>query len=207
MVAGMAARTDRATPDVGPVLPGRWLCGIHLGWIPGVRRVGRMGTVIMFNRRMALLAGAMVLCSPAHARALAEDIAAQLRSQGFSAVTIQRTLLGREQITGARNGGSREIIVNPNTGEILRDLWLNSDGKVQAAGILSRPDEPEDDPADDPADGSADDAADGSGHHGGGSGSGNGGREGNGDGGGEGGSGEGGGGGGHGGGGDGSDND
>ncbi|MGL6209476.1 MAG: hypothetical protein ACRC14_06565, partial [Paracoccaceae bacterium] len=90
-------------------------------------------------------------------------------------VQVERTLLGRERITGARGGGSREIIVNPNTGEILRDLWLNSDGEVKGAGILSDDDEErdEDEDDDDDDDDNADDG-DNSGKGGGNSGSGGG---------------------------------
>ena len=69
----------------------------------------------------------LMLCgafqSPAEARDLTATIIQQLTRQGFVDVAQERTLLGRVRITATRNGGHREIIFNPNTGEILRDLW------------------------------------------------------------------------------------
>lgn len=95
----------------------------------------------------ALLLGGLMAASPAFARSLAENIARQLSGQGFSNVQIEGTWLGRSRITGTRNGESREIVVNPNTGEILRDLWLNDKGQVRAAEI-----DVEDDGTDDSSD-------------------------------------------------------
>jgi hypothetical protein len=48
---------------------------------------------------------------------------------------VEKTWFGRNRITGTRDCGSREIIVNPKTGEILRDFWLNARGRVRAADI------------------------------------------------------------------------
>ena len=79
--------------------------------------------------------GGFLAAFPAHAQGLAEDFARQMARQGFVNIETEATWLGRTRITGTRNGGSREIIVNPNTGEVLRDLWLNSDGQVRAADI------------------------------------------------------------------------
>ena len=84
---------------------------------------------------MALVLGGLMAAWPAFAQNLAEDIARQMRQQGFLDVGIERTWLGRTRITGTRDGGSREIIANPNTGEILRDLWLDAQGQVRAADI------------------------------------------------------------------------
>ena len=55
----------------------------------------------------------------ARAEAVAEEapiqanILAQLQEQGYSNVTVRRTLLGRHQIVGLRDGARREIILNP----------------------------------------------------------------------------------------------
>lgn len=57
-----------------------------------------------------------------------QDIVRQLQDMGFSQVEVTRTLLGRVRITAAGADGTREIILNPNTGEILRDLWLRQEG-------------------------------------------------------------------------------
>jgi hypothetical protein len=45
----------------------------------------------------------------------------QLRSQGYSSVQVHRTLMGRMKIEAQGNGGSREIVIDPNTGHVFRD--------------------------------------------------------------------------------------
>lgn len=45
-----------------------------------------------------------------------------LEAQGYEIVLVERTWLGRVRIEAARSGYRREVIVNPRTGEILRDL-------------------------------------------------------------------------------------
>jgi hypothetical protein len=59
----------------------------------------------------------------------AQEIVAQLRVMGYERFTIRRTLLGRIQIFAELpDADSREIIVNPRTGEILRD-YVDGDGE------------------------------------------------------------------------------
>ncbi len=70
----------------------------------------------------ALLGGA----SGVMADAVGDDIARQLRRRGYSDINVTRTLLGRVRVTGRRGMLEREIIVNPNSGEILRDLVIDS---------------------------------------------------------------------------------
>lgn len=57
-------------------------------------------------------------------------VVGQLRRQGYRQINVERTLLGRVRIVAQRGGGSREIILNPRTGEILRDVVLAADGQV-----------------------------------------------------------------------------
>lgn len=68
---------------------------------------------------LALIA-AMALALPAQAE-IGGDIVAQLRAQGFSQITVTHTLLGRVRILAKAGRLAREIVLNPNTGEILRD--------------------------------------------------------------------------------------
>lgn len=83
----------------------------------------------------AMVAG--VLIAPAaQAQDFVASVVAQLRAQGFRSVVQERTLLGRVRITATRKDGKREIIINPRTGEILRDLWLPLDGKPRTAPII-----------------------------------------------------------------------
>ena len=82
------------------------------------------------NRRLFLSLGvcAAVFGQAGFAKTFTESVLDQLRNQGFDRISVQRTLLGRTQIIARGNGGRREIILNPRTGEILRDLWITGAG-------------------------------------------------------------------------------
>ena len=85
------------------------------------------------NRR-CLLAGllaAVALPAVAWAQGFADQIVQQLRSQGYSGINVSNTWLGRTRIVGQSGQGSREIIIDPRTGEILRDLFQGSGGRPQ----------------------------------------------------------------------------
>ncbi|MGL6212133.1 MAG: hypothetical protein ACRC14_20090, partial [Paracoccaceae bacterium] len=71
----------------------------------GVRDVAQDGAGMTRNGVIGVLLGAVFLAQPGFAASLAEEIAQKLRGQGFSGVQVERTLLGRERITGARGGG------------------------------------------------------------------------------------------------------
>ncbi|MEJ1993218.1 MAG: hypothetical protein P8X50_16435 [Maritimibacter sp.] len=51
---------------------------------------------------------------------LQDDIVRELASQGFKHVKITTTWLGRMRFVATSDGQTREIIINGNTGEILR---------------------------------------------------------------------------------------
>lgn len=81
------------------------------------------------NRRIFIavaLAGLMTAGS-AFARDFADTIVGQLRSQGYSQVTVTSTWLNRTRIFAESRDAQREIILNPRTGEILRDLYTGKD--------------------------------------------------------------------------------
>jgi hypothetical protein len=88
------------------------------------------------NRRMFLALGvSAALCGHmANAQGFADSVVDQLRRQGFSRISVGRTLLGRTQIVAEGNGGRREIILNPRTGEILRDLWQSNSNSGSGSG-------------------------------------------------------------------------
>ena len=73
----------------------------------------------------------IMLATAAFAATAADQIVAQLRDQGFSQIEVERTWLGRTRILAQRGDASREIIFNPATGEILRDLWLSKGDKSE----------------------------------------------------------------------------
>jgi hypothetical protein len=80
----------------------------------------------MLTRRhfvIGLFAG-VALARPAHAQDFAVEIESQLRRRGYRIEAVGRTLLGRVRILAENSEGQREIILNPRTGEILRDLWI-----------------------------------------------------------------------------------
>lgn len=66
------------------------------------------------------------------APAAAEDptalVIGQLNAQGYLRVVATRTLLGRQRIVADGPVGAREIVLDPRTGEILRDFWMPATG-------------------------------------------------------------------------------
>lgn len=76
-------------------------------------------------------AGSVLAAGAACADSYQTAVMSQLRKQGYREINVERTLLGRVRIVAARRGASREIILNPRTGEILRDVVLAADGSVE----------------------------------------------------------------------------
>ena len=115
--------------------------------------------------RFLLIAGtAALFAGAAMAQSLEEQLAAELAAEGYTKITISRTLLGRTRIeaTGGPNDREREIIFNPRTGLVLRDiLYLDvddddeSEGNGQSQG--GREDDGDDDEGDDDDDDDVDD--------------------------------------------------
>lgn len=114
------------------------------------------------NRRFFLLtAAAFALATPAHAD-FVSDVQRKLQSQGFTEISVTSTLLGRSRIIARGKRGTREIILNPKTGEVLRDLWTSASGATGWSffGADSAEDENEDtgDDGDDDGEGESDDS-------------------------------------------------
>lgn len=74
----------------------------------------------------AALLGSLCLAAPVRADSLQAEIVAQLHEQGYRRVTVSRTFLGRIRINAELGHSLREIVVNPLTGEILRDMQVNA---------------------------------------------------------------------------------
>jgi hypothetical protein len=96
---------------------------------------------------MAMAATALA-AGPAHAD-FESEVRRQLRAQGFKGITVTTTLLGRSKITASRKNRTREIIMNPRTGEILRDLWISTDGSAGGLPTLLKDDDNDSDDNDD----------------------------------------------------------
>jgi hypothetical protein len=73
------------------------------------------------------------------AQSVEDQISTQLHDQGYSEVTTSRTLLGRLRVQAVSDEFERELIINPKTGQILRDRItpLDDDGTVEV-NILER---------------------------------------------------------------------
>lgn len=79
---------------------------------------------------LASLGAGLGAGAPAFAADYTDTVIAELQSQGYGRIETEVTWLGRVRIVARRDEGSREIILNPRTGEILRDLWLLSTGEA-----------------------------------------------------------------------------
>ena len=78
----------------------------------------------------------VVVAGPGMAASYAEDIIAQLTKLGFSNISVETTWLGRSKIVATRSDGIREIVLNPRTGEILRDVWSPVSGGGVTRNVL-----------------------------------------------------------------------
>lgn len=115
----------------------------------------------------AVLASAGAASARTNGEVVIDRIRAQLRSQGYTRISLERTLLGRVRILAIGPGSRREIIVDPRTGEILRDLWQAMDNTTgQAAGDSLLDGSTSSDSGDDDGDDDNDDDQDNSGHGG-----------------------------------------
>lgn len=116
-----------------------------------------------------------LMAGAAQALTFAERVERQLRAEGFENITISRTLLGRTRILALGPLGSREIIIDPRNGQVLRDFWVRA-GKVIEIGHFELREESYDDSHSGSGSGSSGSGSSGSGGSGsGGSGSGGGG--------------------------------
>ena len=61
------------------------------------------------------------LAAPLGAETVADTVTRQLQAQGYTRVDSAYTWLGRLRILARQGDLRREIVINPNTGEILRD--------------------------------------------------------------------------------------
>jgi hypothetical protein len=87
------------------------------------------------NRRVFLLtsAGSLLLAYPVLAAASHEDeVARALVGQGFEITSQRRTFLGRVRFTAVKGGTRREVVVDPSSGEVLRDYSQTSDSSKNA---------------------------------------------------------------------------
>ncbi len=109
----------------------------------------------MLRPRLSVLALCALVLAAVPAAAddddLADSLRARLAAQGFTGIEIDRTLFGRLHVTASGNGYRREIVIDPDTGEVLRDYWRSlatGRGVLHLAGpgdTLDRHDDDDDD--------------------------------------------------------------
>ena len=81
---------------------------------------------------VAFILAVAIIPAAASAQSLRDTILSELRQQGYTEITIRRTLLGRTRIVAESDQFYREIVFNPSTGTILRDYWRRKlDSKAQ----------------------------------------------------------------------------
>lgn len=140
--------------------------------------LGRDGMARMQRRAFLIGSFAGLMAGPALAsRDFVEEIVRELKDQGYRKIQVSRTMLGRMRITAENERGSREIIVNPATGEILRDLRTSgatedilggeNGNSGKGKGDVDDDDDDDDDGGDD-KDGEGGGSGEGGGDHGGG---------------------------------------
>lgn len=49
-----------------------------------------------------------------------EEVVAQMKAQGYTDISVEKSFLGRTEIEGEKNGEEREVVLS-KSGEILRD--------------------------------------------------------------------------------------
>ena len=87
------------------------------------------------KNRATLAAVVALWAGMASAETLVDQVTRQLAAQGYTEITVSKTWLGRIRVEASGGTATREIILNPRTGEILRDYWEDEDGGEQ--GLLS----------------------------------------------------------------------
>lgn len=87
------------------------------------------------KNRATLAAVVALWAGMASAETLVDQVTRQLAAQGYTEITVSKTWLGRIRVEASGGTATREIILNPRTGEILRDYWEDEDGGEK--GLLS----------------------------------------------------------------------
>ncbi len=91
----------------------------------------------MIRRIVLAMVLAGSLFGAAVAGPMADRLVSDLDNLGFDSISVSRTWLGRTRIVADGQDGQREIIFNPVTGEILRDLYTPSQSGPGRAGKLT----------------------------------------------------------------------
>ncbi len=77
--------------------------------------------------KLALCVGLTIAPFAVAAQSVTDQVVQQLRAQGYSEIVVTRTWLGRLRFVSERGDFVRELVINPQTGEVLRDYLRSSD--------------------------------------------------------------------------------
>lgn len=72
-----------------------------------------------------------------HADTVKEAIIQQLAADGYGQITVSRTLLGRLRFVATGANGTREVVVQPSNGAVLRDHVDDDDNDRSVSRSLS----------------------------------------------------------------------
>jgi len=91
--------------------------------------------------RIALIL-CLVVCAAGSARAESsrERLLAALEADGYDIQQVERTWLGRLRIVATKGDLRREVVINPGTGEVLRDIASSEDAEEitpESAGAVA----------------------------------------------------------------------
>lgn len=78
------------------------------------------------------------------------DLIASLEQEGFSVVERERTFLGRVRILAVGPAGTREVILNPRNGRVLRDLIRRRETAPPDSPPAAPPEQPPESPPESP---------------------------------------------------------
>jgi len=87
-------------------------------------------------RAALVLSLAVAIPAAASAQSVQDTVLSELRQQGYTEISVYRTLLGRVRIEAESPQFYREIVLNPSTGAILRDYWRRKPGVIAAPQIF-----------------------------------------------------------------------
>ncbi len=103
----------------GLARPTAWGAKCHV--FPTGETMTRAGSILVLS---LMLAGA------AWGGPVEDSVTSQLKAYGYTDIKVSRTLLGRSRIVAQSPKASREIVINPFSGEILRDITTATDGHL-----------------------------------------------------------------------------
>ena len=104
-----------------PILPRRIPLGCGACCASPRAQPAKLERAAMRLIKLSFLFLVLLVSKPVSAQSVIDQITGQLRAQGFSKIEVSDTWLGRARIEAKSRDWEREIIVNPRTGEILRD--------------------------------------------------------------------------------------